>query len=592
MSVEKDFPPADGKAAAQLGQLTAAAQANQDKEAELARLQQQAYERQTALLSQVKHWKEACAEYRTDAERFRRWRRARQKLAPDGSLRHLLLVAIKSVAVQTFGKARESSRADLRDAAVLLKCERPNLSATEKLSGFSYVRGWAWPRSGVERIEVLIDDAHVGNAFYGFVRPDVIRSHPERGGDVHLGFGFRLDTRTLSTGMHGLKIVAVGEDGQNTSVEGHVEVITQEQNRELSFSGAQGEFLGDTSSDPPHSDRHSVTSPAKESIDASVVVFARNQAEFLARSLPVIARQQTSFKFEIVGFDTESEDGTAEVLRRHGARVISVRRNEFHHVNTRVQSLKEARGKFVIFMVGDALPADDHWLEGLVRPLADDPLVAATYSRQLPAPGCVPWEARDIYLGCSVVREVRQVDWSEPAEVENYRNHQWKFISFSDVSACYRRAVLETMPVLEALPEVEDQYWCKCLLEAGYRVVFEPTSVVIHSHNHSLRELYRRQMRFGRCFATFMDAQPEPKRRFISGIVNDTTNDLLFIAGCKANWLLKGKWILQAPVMRFVKRYGLRQGFRLGGFGGEQLESPHLSGVKTRTDVVPVERLK
>ena len=190
------------------------------------------------------------------------------------------------------------------------------------------------------------------------------------------------------------------------------------------------------------------------------------------------------------------------------------------------------------------------------------------------------------------MREVRQIDWSQRAEVENYRQHQWKFISFSDVSACYRRAVLETLPIPLALPEVEDQFWCKCLLEAGYRVVLEPTSLVIHSHNHSMREIYRRQLRFGRCFATFMDVQLEPIRNFLYWIVNDTINDLLFIVSSKTNWLLKGKWILQTLPMRFVKRYGLRQGFRLGGFRVEQRDGNDLVGARASTDTVMIERSK
>jgi glycosyltransferase involved in cell wall biosynthesis len=589
---QEQFAAEESEAAVLRRELAAANQANQDKQAALARLQHRLCEQQSTLLSQIDRWKSECAEYKSDAERFRRWRRVRQKIAPDGSLRHLMLVAVKSVAKRTFKWGSQCSQANFRNAHLLLKCEQPDLSANATVSGFSYVRGWAWPRSGIERIEVLIDGIHVGNAFHGFARPDVSRSYPEFGSDINLGFGFRFDARTLSTGMHVLRIIAVGKNAEIISAEGNLEVTSQQENQEQTFNRAQAEFLDNTNGNSHHRERHSSNPPSRQSVDASVVIFARNQAEYLSRSLPVIAGQKTSFKFEIIGFDTQSDDGTPQVFRRHGARVICVGRNEFHHVNTRLQSLKEARGEFVIFVVGDALPADGHWLEGLVRPLIDDPLVAAAYSRQIPAPGCVPWEARDIYLGCSVVREVKQVDWSEPAEIENYRNHQWKFISFSDVSASYRRTVLETVPLLEGLPEVEDQYWCKCLLEEGYRVVLEPTSIVIHSHNHSLRELYRRQRQFGRCFATFMDVRPEPIRRFISGMVIDTTNDLLFIAGYKANWLLKGKWLFQAPVMRFVKRFGLRQGFRLGGFGVEGRRIPDLSRTKAPIDAVPLERSK
>ena len=347
MSGPKDFPLADGEAPAKM----AAAPQAKPNGAATVRPPHEANEEQTALLGQIEHLKEACAEYREDAEKLRRLRRVRQRIAPDGSLRHLVLTATKSALEGVLVGRKERSHAELPGAQLLLKCEQPDLTAGEKISGFSCVRGWAWPRSGVNRVEILIDNTHIGNAFHGFVRPDVIRSHPELGNDANLGFAFRLDTARLSPGVHALKIVAVGENGQSESIEGNVTVSALPQPQEMAPNGDKGEHLKNAGS------RHDpFTSRGPEYVEVSVVIFARNQAELLSRSLPTIAGQKTSFKFEIVGIDTESEDGTAQVFRRHRARVVTVRRNEFHHVNTRLQSLKEARGKFVIFFVGDAMP--------------------------------------------------------------------------------------------------------------------------------------------------------------------------------------------------------------------------------------------
>jgi rhamnosyltransferase len=567
------------------------AKANGDEEAELVRLQREADASHNVLLSEVRQLKAACAEYRKDTEQMRRWRRFRQKIAPEGSLRHSVLGAAAAL-VQGITDARETRvSADPRKRELVLSCEEPIMDESPKLSGFTCVSGWAAPKDKVVSIDILIDDARVGQAFYGFARPDVIRSHREFGDDVHVGFAFRLDTKKLPAGMHSLKVVATSKEGETAKCDGDCEVLAEQPSQYPHDEERQNPVLRAPVKISENAAETFICS-ADEPVQASVVVFARNQAEFLSRSLPVIIDQKTSFRFEVIGFDTESDDGTSHVFRRHGARVVSVHKNEFHHVRTRLESLRETRGPFVVFVVGDALPADNHWLEALVRPLIEDPVVAAAYSRQLPAPGCAPWEARDIYQGCPPVREVKQVDWSEPAEVENYNEHRWKFISFSDVSACYRKELLECLPFLEALPQVEDQYWCKCLLERGYRVVFEPTSVVIHSHNHSIRELFRRQVMFGRCFATFMDARPEPMHKLVFQTVQDTFNDVFFAMGSRASWLRTCKWVLQTPLMRFAKRYGLSKGFRLGAFDKENVGSYKFVSARAAEIHVPTERSK
>jgi len=206
--------------------------AHEDKEAAVIQLRQQFNERQAVLLSQIEDLKKTCAEYRTDAERLRRWRRIRQKIAPEGGIRHLTLVVIRGL----FEHYRRNSNALPSNSKVVVRCDQPDLSTSGKLSGISCLQGWAWPREIVERIEILIDGTHLGDAFYGFVRPDVIQYQSNWGDDVHLGFAFRLDTSILSAGKHQLKVVAIAKNGQIASVEGGIEVVVQQKNQNLPFA--------------------------------------------------------------------------------------------------------------------------------------------------------------------------------------------------------------------------------------------------------------------------------------------------------------------------------------------------------------------
>src|SRR5574337_1317009 len=122
-------------------------------------------------------------------------------------------------------------------------------------------------------------------------------------------------------------------------------------------------------------------------MDVSIIILARNEALNLQVSLPAIRAQKTELSFEIIGIDTESEDGTRELFQQYGAKVISIKQPEFHHVRTRMLGIKESCGAYIVFLVGDAIPYTENWLHNLVKPLLEDDLVAASYSRQLPRPG-------------------------------------------------------------------------------------------------------------------------------------------------------------------------------------------------------------
>ena len=331
-----------------------------------------------------------------------------------------------------------------------------------------------------------------------------------------------------------------------------------------------GELLGDNAdelSPRPHLEEQRLEQNAPEVSSqekplVSVIIPARNEARNLERMLPALRRQKCSFSYEIIGIDTASTDGTAALFRESGARVVSVAQPDFHHVRTRLLAARQARGDLVVMMVADAIPYNDCWLQALVAPLLEDPEVAAAYSRQLPAEGCVPWEARDIFAGGNTVREVKYVDWSSAAAVENYQQNRWKFIAFSDVSACYRKKLILDIAMPEELSEIEDQYWCKHLIEQGYKVVFEPTSLVVHSHNDSLRRLYRRNFIYGNCFAIFVDAAPDSLAKVVRRAVQDVLIDMFFIYGSADPLPRKLKWALQAPLVRFIKRQGYRNGVR------------------------------
>ena len=136
-----------------------------------------------------------------------------------------------------------------------------------------------------------------------------------------------------------------------------------------------------------------MTAPAR----VSILLVTKNGARYLAEMLDSIGRQRGGFQVEeIIGVDSGSRDGSVEILRRAGARVLTIPAPAFGHGTTRNLAASHAQGDYLVFLTQDATPANADWLENLLAPVVADPLVVGAYSRHTPRPSCHPMEWRRI----------------------------------------------------------------------------------------------------------------------------------------------------------------------------------------------------
>ena len=192
--------------------------------------------------------------------------------------------------------------------------------------------------------------------------------------------------------------------------------------------------------------------------------------------------QNTKFGYEVIVVDSGSTDGTPELATRHGASVHRIEPGEFDHGATRNLGASLSAGRYVTFLVQDALPVEDHWLASMVANLDADDTVAGVYGRQIPRPDS------------SLLTRALMRDWptSSPERREQFAGGPQVYAAlppttrrslaaFDDVSSCVRRSVWERIP-FERTRFGEDLRWGKAAVEAGHKLVYEPRSAVLHSH--------------------------------------------------------------------------------------------------------------
>lgn len=205
-----------------------------------------------------------------------------------------------------------------------------------------------------------------------------------------------------------------------------------------------------------------------------------------------IDAQRGDFEVEVVVIDSGSTDGTVELAAGYGADVHRVPKAEFNHGATRDIGISRSSGEYVALTVQDAVPLDERWLDAMVENLREDERVAAVYGRHVPRSDA-GLLTRALVGNLAVAgSERRQQEIEDPAQYWSLPPvKRRRFAAFDNVSSCLRRRAWERFPFGRA-DFAEDLRWGKKVVEAGYTIVYEPRSVVVHSHDRgSLYDLKR-----------------------------------------------------------------------------------------------------
>jgi rhamnosyltransferase len=276
----------------------------------------------------------------------------------------------------------------------------------------------------------------------------------------------------------------------------------------------------------------------------SIIIRSFNEGWALKETLPAVAAQQYS-RWELIIIDSGSTDGSVELIRKAQPRhFIQIAPGTYNPSRVMNQGMELARGELGIFLNADATPRDSMWLRPLLEALAD-PGTAAVFGRQVPRPGCRAVYAHDYERCFGPDRE----------------SAHWEHF-FSMVSSGLRKEIWARRGFLEAMQYSEDDEYTRWCRQQGYKVAYCPESVVIHSHNYTPAQAYKRSLGEAKALAAVWRGQPEEinwRRTFLLGWVNDLRRDFLY---CARTGQLRE--LPYAALIRWQQRRAKLAGFRAG----------------------------
>ena len=228
-------------------------------------------------------------------------------------------------------------------------------------------------------------------------------------------------------------------------------------------------------------------------MNCGLIIPTLNAGEQFKKLLAQISAQTLPTKKLIV--DSESTDGTIELAKSFGLDVITIPRRSFNHGATRQFALEKILPlDVIIFLTQDVLLRDDESLAKLVKIFDEDKSVGLSYGRQLPHDNATNEAA--------ILRAFNYPPESQLRSFDDRKIYGLKTAFASNSFAAYRVAALQSVGGFPSnVPLCEDMYVAAKMLLAGWKIFYEASAQVYHSHNYTAAQEFRRYIRIGKFHA-------------------------------------------------------------------------------------------
>jgi len=225
----------------------------------------------------------------------------------------------------------------------------------------------------------------------------------------------------------------------------------------------------------------------------SIIIPTLNPGTRLGKLLEILDSQTLKAE-EILIIDSSSSDTTAELAQSHGCRLIKINKKDFDHGTTRNLGTAQTDGEFIVFLTQDVVPADEHMIAELIKPLQTNPNIAICYGRQLARPTAPPLE-----------RFFREFNYPPRAILKTKNDIDvlgLRTFFCSNCCSAIRRSIFNKLSGFGNKVIVnEDMLFAAKAINAGYAVYYTPKAKVYHSHSYSLPQMCKRYFKIGRFFA-------------------------------------------------------------------------------------------
>jgi glycosyltransferase involved in cell wall biosynthesis len=197
--------------------------------------------------------------------------------------------------------------------------------------------------------------------------------------------------------------------------------------------------------------------------EVSIIVRTYNEERWIGHCLGAIFNQDFD-NFEVILVDNNSTDHTVEVAKRYPVSTI-VKIDKFFPGKALNDGIRASTGNYIVCISAHCIPKDEQWLRNLYNNFDENEKLAGVYGRQLPLSYTSDADKRDLLIAFGQDKKVQVKDYF-----------------FHNANSMLPRAIWDEFPFEEEATNIDDRIWGKLVIEAGYKIIYEPSASVYHYH--------------------------------------------------------------------------------------------------------------
>ena len=196
----------------------------------------------------------------------------------------------------------------------------------------------------------------------------------------------------------------------------------------------------------------------------SIIIRSKNEEKWIGRCLDAVINQKVDAKIEVIIVDNNSTDHTVEVAKRYPIKKC-ININKFLPGKALNNGIRASSGNYIVCLSAHCIPEKETWLQTMLGNFIENSNIAGVYGRQLPLSFTDPVDKRDLLIVFGLDKRIQLKDYF-----------------FHNANCMIPRSIWEEFTFDEEVINIEDRVWGKEVIQAGYKIIYEPEAAVYHHH--------------------------------------------------------------------------------------------------------------